>query len=353
MNSKKKIALIFGGRSAEHEISIISARSVFDELNKGKNYEIVSIYIDKEGFWRIVSSPYAEEEFNKKGHSFLPWGSKDEIFDADIYFPLLHGPYGEDGSIQGLLEMADVPYVGAGIMGSSLGINKIKTKEILSFHGIPVVDWISLREIDWIERKEEILKKCKKLPPPLFVKPSNLGSSIGVTKVKDYSELPYAIEKALEWDRAIIVEKGVNAREIECSVLGNEKPIASVPGEVIPYREFYDYKDKYIEGKTKFLIPADVSEKEKEEFQSLAIRAFLALECFGMARVDFLMDKETKEIYVNEINTIPGFTSISMYPKLWEASGISYSKLLEILIELAFERHRSKKRKFDYSIEEL
>jgi len=353
MNSKKKIALIFGGRSAEHEISIISARSVFDELNKGKNYEIVSIYIDKEGFWRIVSSPYAEEEFNKKGHSFLPWGSKEEIFDADIYFPLLHGPYGEDGSIQGLLEMADVPYVGAGIMGSSLGINKIKTKEILSFHGIPVVDWISLREIDWIERKEEILKKCKKLPPPLFVKPSNLGSSIGVTKVKDYSELPYAIEKALEWDRAIIVEKGVNAREIECSVLGNEKPIASVPGEVIPYREFYDYKDKYIEGKTKFLIPADVSEKEKEEFQSLAIRAFLALECFGMARVDFLMDKETKEIYVNEINTIPGFTSISMYPKLWEASGISYSKLLEILIELAFERHRSKKRKFDYSIEEL
>jgi D-alanine-D-alanine ligase len=353
MNSKKKIALIFGGRSAEHEISIISARSVFDELNKGKNYEIVSIYIDKEGFWRIVSSPYAEEEFNKKGHSFLPWGSKDEIFDADIYFPLLHGPYGEDGSIQGLLEMADVPYVGAGIMGSSLGINKIKTKEILSFHGIPVVDWISLREIDWIERKEEILKKCKKLPPPLFVKPSNLGSSIGVTKVKDYSELPYAIEKALEWDRAIIVEKGVNAREIECSVLGNEKPIASVPGEVIPYREFYDYKDKYIEGKTKFLIPADVSEKEKEEFQSLAIRAFLALECFGMARVDFLMNKETKEIYVNEINTIPGFTSISMYPKLWEASGISYSKLLEILIELAFERHRSKKRKFDYSIEEL
>jgi D-alanine-D-alanine ligase len=353
MNSKKKIALIFGGRSAEHEISIISARSVFDELNKGKNYEIVSIYIDKEGFWRIVSSPYAEEEFNKKGHSFLPWGSKEEIFDADIYFPLLHGPYGEDGSIQGLLEMADVPYVGAGIMGSSLGINKIKTKEILSFHGIPVVDWISLREIDWIERKEEILKKCKKLPPPLFVKPSNLGSSIGVTKVKDYSELPYAIEKALEWDRAIIVEKGVNAREIECSVLGNEKPIASVPGEVIPYREFYDYKDKYIEGKTKFLIPADVNEKEKEEFQSLAIRAFLALECFGMARVDFLMDKETKEIYVNEINTIPGFTSISMYPKLWEASGISYSKLLEILIELAFERHRSKKRKFDYSIEEL
>jgi len=349
---KKRIALIFGGRSAEHEISVISARSVFDALNKGK-YEIISIYIDKEGLWRVVSSPYAEKEFNKKGHLFLPWSSKDEIFDADVYFPLLHGPYGEDGSIQGLFEMADVPYVGAGIMGSSLGMNKEKAKEILSFHGIPVVEWLSFKDVDWKEKKEELIERCKIFPLPLFVKPSNLGSSIGITKVKNYSELLSAIEKAFEWDRVVIVERGINAREIECSVLGNDKPIVSVPGEVIPYREFYDYKDKYIEGKTKFVIPADVSEKEKQEFQSLAIRAFLALECFGMARVDFLMDKVTKKIFVNEINTIPGFTSISMYPKLWEASGIPYPQLIEKLIELSLERYRLKKKKLNYSVEEL
>lgn len=349
---KKKIAIIFGGRSAEHEISIISSRSVFDTLNKEK-YEIVSIYIDKKGLWRLVSSPYAEEEFNKKGYSFLPWSSKDEIFEVDVYFPLLHGPYGEDGSIQGLFEIADIPYVGAGIMGSSLGMNKEKTKEILSFHGIPVVEWFSFRDEDWKEKKNELLKRCESLPLPIFVKPSNLGSSIGITKVKDYSELSSAIEKAFKWDKIILIERGVNAREIECSVLGNDKPIASVPGEVIPFREFYDYKDKYIEGKTKFVIPAKISEKEKEEFQSLAIRAFLALECYGMARVDFLMDKETRKIFVNEINTIPGFTSISMYPKLWEASGIPYSELVERLIELAIERHKFKKRKLDYSIEEL
>lgn len=349
---KKKIAIIFGGRSAEHEISIISSRSVFDTLNKEK-YEIVSIYIDKKGLWRLVSSPYTEEEFNKKGYSFLPWSSKDEIFEADVYFPLLHGPYGEDGSMQGLFEIADVPYVGAGIMGSSLGMNKEKTKEILSFRGIPVVEWFSFRDADWKEKKNELLKRCESLPLPIFVKPSNLGSSIGITKVKDYSELSSAIEKAFKWDKIILIERGVNAREIECSVLGNDKPIASVLGEVIPFREFYDYKDKYLEGKTKFVIPAKISEKEKEEFQSLAIRAFLALECYGMARVDFLMDKETRKIFVNEINTIPGFTSISMYPKLWEASGIPYSELVERLIELAIERHKFKKRKLDYSIEEL
>ncbi len=349
---KKKIAIIFGGRSAEHEISIISARSVFDTLNKEK-YEIVPVYIDKEGLWRVVSSPYAEGEFNKKGYSFLPWGSKGEIFKADVYFPLLHGPYGEDGSIQGLFEMADVPYVGSGIMGSSLGMNKEKAKEILSFHGIPVVEWFSLRNVDWKEKKEELLKRCERLPLPIFVKPSNLGSSIGITKVKDYSELPSAIEKAFEWDKVILVERGVNAREIECSVLGNDKPIASVPGEVIPFREFYDYKDKYIEGKTKFVIPAEVSEKERKEFQSLAIKAFLALECYGMARVDFLMDRETRKIFVNEINTIPGFTSISMYPKLWEASGIPYPQLVEKLIELSLERHRLKRKKLNYSVEEL
>ncbi len=349
---KKRIALIFGGRSAEHEVSIISARSVFEALNKEK-FEIISIYIDKSGLWRLVSSPYAEDEFRKEGHIFLPWISKDEIFEADIYFPILHGPYGEDGSIQGLFEMADVPYIGAGTLGSALGMNKAKTKEILSFKGIPVVEWVSFRDVDWKERREEILKECEKIPLPLFVKPCNLGSSIGISKVKSYSELPIAIERALEWDRVILVEKGVNAREIECSVLGNDNPVASLPGEVIPYREFYDYRDKYLEGKTKFVIPADVSEEEKKRFQELSIRSFLALECYGMARVDFLMDKNTHEIFVNEINTIPGFTSISMYPKLWEASGIKYPQLLEMLIELAFERHRKKRKKFNYSVEEL
>lgn len=349
---KKRIAIIFGGKSAEHEISIVSARSIFDAINKDK-YDVISIYIDKDGLWRIVSSPHSDNEFTKGGYSFLPWSFSDEIFEADIYFPVLHGPYGEDGTLQGLLEMANVPYVGAGIMGSALGMNKAKTKEILSFQNIPVVEWVSFRDIDWKEKREEILERCEKLSLPLFVKPSNLGSSIGITKVKDFSELPDAIERAFQWDRVVLVERGINAREIECSVLGNDKPIASVPGEVIPYREFYDYKDKYLEGKTKFVIPADVSEEEKRKFQELSVRTFLALECFGMARVDFLMDRDTHEIFVNEINTIPGFTSISMYPKLWEASGISYPELIEMLIQLAFERHKSKKKKLNYSVEEL
>lgn len=349
---KKRIAIIFGGKSAEHEISIISARSVFDAINKDR-YDVISIYIDKDGLWRIVSSPYSENEFTKRGYSFLPWSFNEENIEADIYFPVLHGPYGEDGTLQGLLDMADVPYVGAGIMGSALGMNKAKTKEILSFHNIPVVEWVSFRDVDWKEKREEILGRCEKVSLPLFVKPSNLGSSIGITKVKDFSELPDAIERAFEWDRVILIERGVNAREIECSVLGNDKPIASVPGEVIPYREFYDYKDKYLEGKTKFVIPADVSEEEKKKFQELSIRTFLALECFGMARVDFLMERETHEIFVNEVNTIPGFTSISMYPKLWEASGISYPELIERLIQLAFERHKNKRKKLNYSVEEL
>lgn len=349
---KKRIAIIFGGKSAEHEISIISARSVFDAINKDK-YDVISIYIDKDGLWRIVSSPYSENEFTKRGYSFLPWSFNEENIEADIYFPVLHGPYGEDGTLQGLLDMADVPYVGAGIMGSALGMNKAKTKEILSFHNIPVVEWVSFRDVDWKEKREEILGRCEKVSLPLFVKPSNLGSSIGITKVKDFSELPDAIERAFEWDRVILIERGVNAREIECSVLGNDKPIASVPGEVIPYREFYDYKDKYLEGKTKFVIPANVSEEEKKKFQELSIRTFLALECFGMARVDFLMERETHEIFVNEVNTIPGFTSISMYPKLWEASGISYPELIERLIQLAFERHKNKRKKLNYSVEEL
>lgn len=349
---KKRIAIIFGGKSAEHEISIISARSVFDAINKDR-YDVISIYIDKDGLWRIVSSPYSENEFTKRGYSFLPWSFNEENIEADIYFPVLHGPYGEDGTLQGLLDMADVPYVGAGIMGSALGMNKAKTKEILSFHNIPVVEWVSFRDVDWKEKREEILGRCEKVSLPLFVKPSNLGSSIGITKVKDFSELPDAIERAFEWDRVILIERGVNAREIECSVLGNDKPIASVPGEVIPYREFYDYKDKYLEGKTKFVIPANVSEEEKKKFQELSIRTFLALECFGMARVDFLMERETHEIFVNEVNTIPGFTSISMYPKLWEASGISYPELIERLIQLAFERHKNKRKKLNYSVEEL
>lgn len=349
---KKRIAIIFGGKSAEHEISVISARSIFDAIDRDK-YDIVSIYIGKDGLWRIVSSPHSEKEFDKKGYSFLPWSLKEEFFDADIYFPVLHGPYGEDGSLQGLLEMADVPYVGAGIMGSALGMNKAKAKEVLSFWNIPVVDWISFRDVDWNEKGKEILERCKKIPLPLFVKPSNLGSSIGISKVKDYSELSDAIERAFKWDRVVLVERGVNAREIECSVLGNDKPIASVPGEVIPYREFYDYKDKYLEGKTKFVIPANVSEEEKKKFQELSVRAFIALECYGMARVDFLMDRDTHEIFVNEINTIPGFTSISMYPKLWEASGITYPQLIERLIELAFERYRMKRKNLSYSVEEL
>lgn len=342
------VVLLFGGRSAEHDISIISARAIFKNLDPQK-YKITSIYITRKGEWKQVSSPFASARELKSGptFSFLPWlklAGRPEI-RATVYFPILHGPYGEDGTIQGLLEMADVPYVGAPVLASAIGMDKAIFKNLLSQLGLPVVPYLILGEDDWKENPSAIEKAIySKFQLPVFVKPANLGSSVGISKVKNKKDLKPALELAFRYDRKILVEKAITGQEIECSVLGNEQPIASLPGEVIPHREFYDYADKYLEGKTQFRIPADLPEPLTKEVQRLAIAAFKAIDACGMARVDFFLEKSTNKLYINEINTIPGFTEISMYPKLWEVSGLSFKDLLNRLIELALERHRLKKR---------
>lgn len=327
---KTKVGLIFGGRSSEHDVSIVSAKSVFD--NFPSEYEVICIYIDKDGNWKIVPSP--EKLSGGEALPFLPWEGKKLNLGIDIYFPLLHGPFGEDGTIQGLLELANVPYVGSGVTGSALGMDKYYMKMAFEREGLPVVKYRVIRK--W-ENLEKIVKEIKnEFDLPLFVKPSNLGSSVGITKVKRWEDLEKAVMEAFKYDYKILVEQGVVAREIECSVLGNENPVASLPGEVIPYREFYDYRDKYIEGKTQFRIPVDLPAELTKKVQEFAVRAFKAIEAWGYARVDFFLTEE--KLYVNEINTIPGFTSISMFPKLWEVSGISYTELIRKLIELGFER---------------
>lgn len=348
MKSKKiKLALLFGGRSAEHEISLLSAASIYKNLDKNK-FEIISLYINKKGNWKIVPSPLLSYTALNKGQffSFLPWSKTQspKIEKADIYFPVLHGPYGEDGTIQGFLEMADIPYVGASVMDSAIGMDKAMTKSIFKSKKIPVVKHLVILEHEWIKNKKALLSKIKReLPFPHFVKPACLGSSVGISKVRRESEIPAALDEAFGYDQKIIIEKGIQGRELECSVLGNSKPRASLPGEIIPFREFYDYRDKYIEGKTRFVIPAQLPSFQTKKIQQLSIEAYKAIHCSGMARIDFLLEEKTGKIFVSEINTIPGFTEISMYPKLWEESGLPFSQLLESLIELAFERHREKK----------
>ncbi len=348
MKSEKiKIALLFGGRSAEHEISITSARAIYRHLNR-KKYEIICFYLPRRGGWKKVASPFLSPPELEKGDSFsfLPWEKGEGLptYEADIYFPVLHGPYGEDGTIQGLLELANVPYVGAGVLASALGMDKVAMKAAFASRQLPLVRHLNFTEKEWELRSEEIIKQIKStLYLPLFVKPANLGSSIGITKVKIWDELKEAIGAAFVYDRKILVEEGIPAREIECSVLGNDEPRASLPGEVIPFREFYDYRDKYIEGKTGFKIPADLTREQIAEVQHLSIEAYRAIDCSGMARVDLFLDKRNGAFYVNEINTIPGFTEISMYPKLWEASGLPFSELLDELIRLGFERFQKKK----------
>jgi len=350
LKSKKiKVALLFGGSSAEHEVSLISATSIYRNLYK-KKYDVVSIYINKEGLWRIVDSPHLPPQILEKGDfsSFLPW-SKNMISQdmrADIYFPVLHGPCGEDGTIQGLFEMADVPYVGAAVLSSAIGMDKAMAKTLFKMKNLPVVNHLILFESVWKNEQRKILSKIKKeFQLPFFVKPTNLGSSVGITKVKDYTQSEPSIKMAFEYDRKILIEEGILGKEFECSVLGNDNPRVSLPGELIPFREFYDYKDKYIYGKTSFVIPADLPGPAIEEIQRISLEAFKAIDCSGMARVDFFMEEKTGRIILNEINTIPGFTEISMYPKLWEVSGIPYPELLDILIELGFERHQQKRRK--------
>jgi len=348
MTEKTKIALLFGGRSAEHEISLVSAASIYKNLNP-KKFEIQSIYINKEGNWRLVPSPLLSfaELSDGSFFPFIPWARREDTPDvnADIYFPVLHGPFGEDGTIQGFFEMADVPYVGAAVLASAAGMDKAIAKILFQTKNLPVAKYAVFFEEDWLLQSEITLKKIQEeFSLPLFVKPANLGSSVGISQVKNYDVLGQALTEAFLYDNKILVEEAIHGREIECSVLGNTNPIASLPGEVIPHREFYDYKDKYIDGNTTFGIPADLPENSIKKIQDLSIKAFEAVNCSGMARVDFFLQDKTNTIYLNEINTIPGFTEISMYPKLWEVSGLSFPDLLEKLIELGFEKHRTKKR---------
>lgn len=275
----------------------------------------------------------------------VPGTRKRGIPQVDVVFPVLHGPYGEDGTIQGLLELADIPYVGAGVLGSALGMDKALMKTVFKAKGLPVVDHLVIKRRDWETNSREVIQRIEKaLGYPCFVKPANLGSSVGVSKVHGPAELPAALNLAARYDRKMLAERAVDAREIECSVLGNDDPIASVPGEIIPCNEFYDYEAKYIAGESELIIPADLPPAVTQQVRHLAIEAFLALDCAGMARVDFLLDKKTDQIYISELNTIPGFTPISMYPKLWEASGIPYPELIDRLIELALERYEDKSR---------
>ncbi len=345
-NQKIKIALLFGGRSAEHEVSLNSAKSIYSSLDREK-YEIVSIYINKEGNWRVVDSPLHDFSEMNEGHfeAFLPWRKSpiEVTLEADIYFPVLHGPYGEDGTIQGLFELADVPYVGAMVMASAVGMDKAVSKTIFQAENLPIVNHIFLLDTEWERHKDDALRKITSgFELPFFVKPANLGSSVGISKIKDYEQCEQALHRAFLYDRKILIEEGIIGQEFEISVLGNEAPRASLPGEVIPYREFYDYEDKYLEGKTSFVIPAEIPASLIKEIQEISIKAYRAIDCYGMARIDFFLQEQTEKLFLNEINTIPGFTEISMYPKLWEASGLSFPRLLDELIALGFDSHKKK-----------
>lgn len=364
MAEKLRVAVIFGGQSGEHEVSLLSAQGIMNAMDRGR-YEIIPIGITKAGRWLTsgepmkllqsggpgVSAQVAEaepetRELVPRSRRDLVPGTRETGFpQVDVVFPVLHGPYGEDGTVQGLLELADIPYVGAGVLGSALGMDKIAMKGVFKSHGLSVVEHVAFKRKDWEQDPEAVMELIEKeLGYPCFVKPANLGSSVGISKVHQRSELAPALALAARYDRRMLAEHAVNAREIEVSVLGNDEPIASLPGEIIPCREFYDYIAKYIDDRSELIIPADLPPALTRRIQELAVAAFLAVDCAGMARVDFFLDKDTGELYVGELNTIPGFTPISMYPKLWEASGISYSELIDRLIELALERHADNSR---------
>jgi D-alanine-D-alanine ligase len=362
MKKKIRVGVIFGGRSSEHEVSLVSATSVIQALDKEK-YEVVPVGITKEGKWLSSSQTLALlksgrgldslpervllPDPTRKGLVEFRTKSADARQEAlDVVFPVLHGPYGEDGTIQGLLDLANVPYVGAGVLGSALGMDKIAQKQVFERLGLPVTEYCAFLFKEYQRAPRMWLKKIERtLSSPWFIKPANLGSSVGITKAHTRTELQTAILEAAKYDRRILVERSIeNAREIECSVLGNDDPRASVPGEVIPSNEFYDYDAKYVDGKSQIIVPASLPARITKKIQDIAMKAFKAIDCAGMARVDFLVTRGRYKIYICEVNTIPGFTSISMYPKLWEASGLSYSNLLDTLIKLAIERHRERNK---------
>src|SRR5262249_30708503 len=344
---KIRIGVVFGGRSGEHEVSLRSAESVLRALDPAK-YDVIPIAITHEGRWlssrdamKLLPPKEAIQKSLTEGESLPVVAEPQQPGIVDVVFPVIHGTCGEDGTIQGLLELADLPYVGAGVLGSAVGMDKDVMKRLLREAGLPIGDYWTLRSRDI---PEFVQKHSGDLPYPVFGKPANLGPSVGISKVKDSSGLAAALKAASEFDRKLVVEKGIDAREIEISVLGNDDLEASIPGEIIPSREFYDYTAKYIADDSRLLIPAPLSAERTRQARELAMRAFRALECSGLARVDLFLDKSTGGFLVNEINTIPGFTSISMYPKLWEASGLSYGDLIDRLVSLAIERHAEKKK---------
>jgi D-alanine-D-alanine ligase len=348
MAKKITIALLFGGRSAEHEVSLRSAAAIYRNLDP-RRYRIESIYLDKEGRWKPAESPLLPlKELNRgPAYPILPWqarGSKHPL-RPDIYYLALHGPYGEDGTIQGLLELADVPYIGAGVLASATGMDKTVMKILFQSKGLRVSPCRVIRDYEWAADRRKILAGLRRaFSWPVFVKPANLGSSVGISKVKSFAALGPALDLAFRYDRKILVERGISGREIECSVLGNDKPEASLPGEVFPHNDFYDYKDKYEDGLTRFDIPAKLPASIIKTIRAQAVAAFQACETEGLARVDFFLENGTGNLYVNEINTLPGFTEISLYPRLWGVSGLPFGRLLDRLIELGFERHRAKRR---------
>jgi D-alanine-D-alanine ligase len=389
--TKLRVGVLFGGRSGEHEVSLLSAASVLNAIDK-KKYDVVPIGITKEGQWvtavhaeRLLKGEAAPEARHlragdpqttapaailAKGESVVvpPMPSNDHsalvpfegasphasasttAINVDVIFPVLHGTFGEDGTIQGLFELADIPYVGAGVLGSAAGMDKDVMKRLFREAGLPIVKHVTILRSVWREQPKKTRKLIEtSLKYPLFVKPANLGSSVGISKVHEGSQLAAAIDEAANFDRKLVVEQGVGgktgkAREIECSVLGNDNPSASIPGEIVPIKEFYDYDAKYLVEGSRPIIPAELPKKKLKEIQQLAVQAFQAVDCAGLARVDFLLDPKSGKIYVNEINTMPGFTSISMYPKLWAASGLPYPELIDRLIQFGLERHAEKKQ---------
>lgn len=348
---KIRIGVIFGGRSGEHEVSLNSARSVMKALDPAK-YEVVQIGITPDGQWLTGEAMLALSAPSSASAALVQSGSSETQISKltaekaiDVVFPVLHGTFGEDGTVQGLLELAGVPYVGAGVVGSAVGMDKAIFKQVMTANHIPVLPWQLVLKSHWQARPQAILAHLEEtLPYPVFTKPANLGSSVGISKCRDRDELCSGLNEAARFDRRIVVEQGINARELEVSVLGNDDPIASIVGEVRPRRDFYDYVAKYVSDDSELLIPAPISKELASQVRAMAVQAYQAIDCAGLGRVDMLLDKDSGAVYLNEINTIPGFTQISMYPKLWEATGLSYPELLDRLVTLAVERFEEKEQ---------
>lgn len=354
MKEKIRVAVIFGGQSGEHEVSLMSATSIIKAMDKEK-YHIIKIGITREGFWKYYDGPVDKIQsgewekhavpIDDSGYNFIPSCKGLPSSKIDVVFPVLHGPMGEDGTIQGLFEMAGLPYVGCGVLASSLGMDKVFAKILFQRAGLKQAEFmVFMRKNVEVDLEGCIAKVEDKFEYPVFVKPANLGSSVGITKAHGRDELKAAFQLAAGYDRKVVVEEFIDGYEVECSVLGNDEPRASIVGQIVPCNEFYDYQAKYFDGgKTGLLIPARITDEAAEKVREVAVKAFKVIDGSGMARVDCFVHKKTGEVYINEINTIPGFTKISMYPKLWEASGIPYPRLIDRLIELAFERHREKR----------